>query len=306
MNYLNCFPKGEEEVALIKFIAKFQYLRVSDAQYFFNSKCYYRNRVKNLISKGFLKKIKLNLVLDQLGIEYVKFSNFEYNKRNRNQKYLSRLLHLSNLGAFYHDCNTINFIPSFSIKDKNIFTMIARTFIGILNINGFDYLIYQIAKEHDNKYLNTIIYEIQKEKKYKNIIVLINDIKRVNINNFAFGMNQVLVIEDNTTNRESLKYLHSINWAEIIRDNYKNKVFISEYSFCDYTDYKHKYVSTFYFLDAEKINRIKYFLRENKNKNVDIICSSQLENKIKKELPTARYIIVDLEEYIDKERFIYD
>ena len=86
----------------------------------------------------------------------------------------------------------------------------------------------------------------------------------------------------------------------------RNKAYIAEYNFCDYTDYKSKYISTFYFLDTEKINRIKYFLRENKNKNADIICNAELKKEIQKELPTAHYIVVDLEDYIDKERNVYD
>ncbi len=152
----------------------------------------------------------------------------------------------------------------------------------------------------------SIIYDIQKEKKFKNIIVLVNDINRINLNDFAFGINEVLIIEDNKKNREKLKYLHSINWSKIINDNFRNRLFFSEYNFCDYTDYKNKYVSTFYYLDTEKINRIKYFLRENKNKNAHIICNSELETEIKKELPNADYIVVDLEDYIDKERNVYD
>lgn len=152
----------------------------------------------------------------------------------------------------------------------------------------------------------SIIYDIQKEKKFKNIIVLVNDINRINLNDFAFGINEVLIIEDNKKNREKLKYLHSINWSKIINDNFKNRLFFSEYNFCDYTDYKNKYVSTFYYLDTEKINRIKYFLRENKNKNAHIICNAELETELKTELPNANYMIVNLEDYIDKERNVYD
>lgn len=152
----------------------------------------------------------------------------------------------------------------------------------------------------------SIIYDIQKEKKFKNIIVLVNDINRINLNDFAFGINEVLIIEDNKKNREKLKYLHSINWSKIINDNFKNRLFFSEYNFCDYTDYKNKYVSTFYYLDTEKINRIKYFLRENKNKNAHIICNAELETELKTELPNANYMVVNLEDYIDKERNVYD
>jgi len=303
---LNYFPNSNEEIELIKFIAKYQYLNVADARYFFSSKKYYRNRISNLVSKRFLRKVKLNLVLDELGIEYAKLFNFEYNIRNRNKKYLNRLLYISHLAAFYHSCNTINFVPSFAIKDKEMFTITARRFIGTLEVNGIDYLTYSISENHDKKYQNSVIYDIQKEKKYQNIIILVNDISRLSTSDFSFGMNQVLVVEDNDANREKLKYLHSIDKTRLLEDIYKKPMSISEYNFCDYTDHKNKYVSIFYFLDTEKITRIKNFLRENKNKNADIVCSSKLANELKNELPNAHYIVTNLEEYIDKERIIYD
>lgn len=303
---MNYFPNSDEEINLIKFLAQFQYINVSDTKYFFKSKKYYRYRISNLISKKFIKKVKLNLVLDELGIEYCKQFNYKFTKRNRNKKYLPRLLYLSHLGAIYHNCDTIKFTPSYSMKDKNSYTITARRFIGILEINGIDYLAYNISKNHDNKYLTSVIYDIQKEKKYKNIIILINDKKRINVDNFAFGMNQVIVMEDSSENLEKLKYQHSIAWSKILKDNYKNEMSLAEYNFCDYTDHNNKYISLFYFLNTEKINRIKYFLRENKNKNADIICSKELEQDIRKELPNATYIIVDFENYIDKEINIYD
>ena len=117
MIILNYFLKDKEEISLIKFIAKYQCLNVNSAKYFFSSSRYYRNRIKNLIDKNFLRKIKWILVLGKSGIQYVKLLNFEYNKLNKNQKYRERLLKLSNIAAFYHNCSTVEFIPSFAIKE---------------------------------------------------------------------------------------------------------------------------------------------------------------------------------------------
>ena len=303
---MNYFPNGDEEISLIKFIAKFQYLSVNDTKYFFSTQKYYRKRITSLVQKKYLRRTKSTLVLDELGIEYCKLFNFEYTPLNRNQKYFPRLLYISNLGAYFHNSKTTQFTPSFAMKDKEMFTITARKFIGVLDINGIEYLTYHISSEHTNKYILSVIYDIQKERKYKNIIVLIDDLNRINKQDFAFGNNQVLVIEDSEENREKLKYLNSVNWSRIIEKHYRNKAYIAEYNFCDYTDYKSKYISYFYFLDTEKINRIKYFLRENKNKNADIICTLKIKKEIQKELPTAHYIIVDLEDYIDKERIVYD
>lgn len=303
---MNYFPNGDEEIALIKYIAKYQYLKTSDLKYFFSSKKYYRKRITSLIEKKYLRRIKQSLVLGRLGIEYVKQFNYEYTPLNRNKKYFSRLLYISGLGASVYNSKLVKFTPSFLIKDKEAFTTIARRYIGILNINGIEYLTYHISEEHDNKYVTSTIYDIQKERKHKNIIIFIDNINRINIDDFAFGLNRVLIIEDTECNREMLKYIQNVRWSQIIEKYYENKVYLSEYNFYDYTNYKNKYVSTFYFLDSEKINRIRQFLRENKNKNADIICSSNIHEQLIKLLPNVNYIVINLEEYIDKERHYYE
>lgn len=303
MSYL---PMNKEEISLIRFVAEYQFLNIKDAKYFFKTQDYYRRRIKHLIDKKLLRKIKLNLVLGELGIEYAKLFNFDYNKSNRNEKYIDRLIRVASIGAYYCNSGTTKFTPSFSIKDKSIFTSTARRFIGIFEINGIEYLTYQISKEHDDRYITSVAYDIQKEKNFKNFIILIDDINRINASDFVFGINQILIIEDTIQNREYLQYLNSINWHKVIDNYFKNDVILSEYNFCDYTNKKNQYFSTFYFIDTEKINRIKYFLRENENKTQIIFCNKNIEDELKRYLPTAKYIPIDLEQYIDKERIFYD
>ena len=177
--------------------------------------------------------------------------------------------------------------------------------VRLFNINGIEYLTYKITKEHDNRYIASVIYDIQKETIYKNFIVLIDDINKINIKYFAFGYNSVLLIEDTEINREKLKYLHSIRWKELIDKNFKG-AYLSEYNFCEYENNEGKYINTFYFIDAEKINRFRYFIKESSNKRAYIICNVELENKLRKELPTAHYCVVELNEYIDKDQRIYN
>lgn len=302
------FPNGPEEISLLEFISKYQYLDVTDAKYFFNTQKYYKKRISNLVAKRYLKRTKSHhLVLDELGIEFAGLFKFEYNKLNRNVKYLPRLLYISKMAAFYYNCANVKFIPSFSMKNKEEFTITSRKFIGVLEINGMEYLTYHLTEEHNDKYLRLLIYDLQKEKTYKNIIILTNDENRIKINQFTFGMNQLLIVKDTEENREKLKYLHNIDWYNIIKAKYKrNDIYLSEYSFCEYTDYKNRYISTFYFFDTEKINRIKSFLKENKNKNADIFCNYEIKEMLVKELPNCNYFVVDLENYIDKEKFVYE
>lgn len=301
---MNKLPNNFEEISLLKFLGKFQYLNLNDTKYFFSSKKYYKKRISNLILKKYIRKNNNNLVLADTGIKYVKSITSEYNRLNRNTRYLPRLLYISNLAAFYYNCETIKFIPSFDLKDRETFTITSRRYIGILKINGIEYLTYHISKFQDNRYISSVIYDIQKEKDYKNIIILVDDITKINTLDFTFGYNQVLIIEDNEINRENLKYLNSVNWPLIIEKEYK-KPFISYYNFCDYIDMKNTFINYFYFLDTEKINRINQFLRENKDKYVDIVCSKELKEFLKRVITKAKYNVVDLENFIDRKRNIY-
>ena len=135
---MNYFPNGVEEISLLRFIATFEYLNEKDTKYFFKSKNYYRKRLASLVEKKYIRKIKTNYILDEIGIEYAKLFNMNYTKINRNKNYLPRLLYISHIAAFYYCCNNVKFTPSFNMKNKERITTTARKFIGVLQIDGIE------------------------------------------------------------------------------------------------------------------------------------------------------------------------
>lgn len=82
-------------------------------------------------------------------------------------------------------------------------------------------------------------------------------------------------------------------------------MYLSEYSFCEYTNNEDKFINTFYFIDTEKICRFNYFINESSTKRAYVICNTDLETKLRKELPNANFCVVDLERYVDKEQRYY-
>ena len=44
--FLSNFPNGPEEISLLEFISKYQYLDVKDSKYFFNTQKYYKKRIR--------------------------------------------------------------------------------------------------------------------------------------------------------------------------------------------------------------------------------------------------------------------
>lgn len=302
---MNYFPKNNEEISLIKFLAKYQYVNVNDLNYFFKSKKYYKTRITNLINKKLIKRINHNLVLTKHGRDYIKSIGLSCNKLNRNERYLPRLYYISNLGAFYHNNELVTFTPSFDLKDKMILTTTSRRYIGIININGIDYLTYHISKDHDKKYVSSVIYDIQKEKQFKNILILLDSGVKINNLDFTFGYNQVLILEDTIENRNKLPYINSINWHKIASHFFKNP-YISEYNFCDYIDIKNRYIAYFTLFDTEKTNRINQYLRENKFKRIEVLCPKELYSKLRQEILRANYTVLNLANFIDKKRNIYE
>ncbi len=134
MNYI---LSNDDEISLIKFVANFQYLDTNNAKIFFKSKKYYKTRISELIKYQYLRRKDTNLVLGALGIEYCKLFNYKYTQLNRNQKYLPRLLYISNLATYYYNSPEIQFTPSFNMKDKQVFTTTSRKFIRSINYKWY-------------------------------------------------------------------------------------------------------------------------------------------------------------------------
>ena len=66
------------------------------------------------------------------------------------------------------------------------------------------------------------------------------------------------------------------------------------------------YVSCFYFVDTEKINRISTFMQINTNKKVDIICPKSIVKYLGSELATCNFHLIDIDKFIEKEINFYE
>lgn len=298
------FPTDKSEIDLIKFINTYQYLSPKDLQYFFNT-TYYPKRIAKLIQNNILRRYKKFLVLGEDGYNFMKILGIETNKLRYQEKYANRLKFMSHLAAVLKHSNA-TFIPSFQLKDKTAFTESSRKYIGILNIFGTKYLTYHISSNHTDKYLNSVMYDLQKELKYKNIVILIDDISRIDFLKFSFGFNSVIICGDTDESLEKLKYLQQINWNKAIKAEFKEILNLSELNFCDYTNNKNLYISYFYFVDTEKINRIITFMQNNINKKMDIICPESIVKYLGSELATCNFHLINIDGFIEKKINFYE
>lgn len=298
------FPTDKNEVDLIKFINTYQYFSPKDLEYFFNT-TYYPKRISKLIQNNILRRYKKFLVLGEDGYNFMKILGIETTQLRYQQKYATRLKFMSHLAAFFRTSN-VTFTPSFKLKDKTAFTESSRKYIGVLNIFGTKYLTYHISKEQSSKYLNSVIYDIQKELKYKNIIILIDDISKIELSNFEFGLNSVIICEDSDKELEKLKYLQQIKWREIINQEFGKNIYLSDSKFFDYTDKKNKYIVYFYLIDTEKVNRIRTFMQNNIKQKVEIICDCSIVQYLAKELVNCNLYPIEINNFIEREIHFYE
>ena len=108
--------KNKNEIELVKFIGRFQYLSVKDAEYFFND-TYYPKRIRNLIQKNIIRKYNKYLVLAENGYAFMKVLGQNTTPLRYDKKYTDRLKYISHLAAIYQKAEYIDFIPSIKIKE---------------------------------------------------------------------------------------------------------------------------------------------------------------------------------------------
>ena len=254
------------------FLYKYKYLYVNDIECFFESKYYYKRQISKLIQDSWLRKIDNNyFVLGRNGINYLRNMGYEFKKIRYEKQFVARLKNISNIAASFYNNKNIEFKSGTEVKDKTIYTICSRRYFGICSIQRKEYLTYYISKDHEDKYIRSILFDIQKEKKNKNIIIFAEDISKISINDYKFGLNEILIIPYTNKNKTLLSKIMLIDWYKILCMLYPNeKIIISKYDLIEYVTDNNKYINYFAFVDSEKIDSCKRFLQHNPNKQIDI------------------------------------
>lgn len=297
---------SEKDVEILLFVNKYKYVKVSDFKYLYVNNQYYHKKVKWLVKNKYLRKMKWYVTLGIAGKKYLEELGYNCPKISYEKTYVERQKIISTLAARFFKNENVQFIPSNDMKDKNIFTITSRRFIGMLQINKTDYLTYYISKNHTEKYIQSIIFDIRKEKKFRNVIVFVEDINMLEIKSFAFGLNKIYIIPNIEENIHLLEQIDKIDYKMMLNKLYKEKVFLSEYEFCEYCSKDSKFIFTLPFIDGEKLSAIRYFVLENKNSKVDILYSKNISLLVIDRIKNVNYIPVDFSKYIKGEFNVYE
>ena len=179
----------ERDVELLEFLAQYKTITLDNTKYIYGTKTYQEKRICRLVKEKYLTRLKHRKI--SLGIKGKKFLNeisTEVKIHCRNPNNMERLKVISDIAAFTHFSNTMDFIPSWFLKDRNTPTKDSRRYLGLLSFDKNFYTVYSVYGNKDDKYITSIYYDLKKEQEFCNSIIFINDLEKYYITKKALAL----------------------------------------------------------------------------------------------------------------------
>lgn len=286
-----------EDEKVINYLARYKIMLVEDTKLIYHSQWYYRKRIKRLIEQKYIKRYKFYYIeLDKNGRKFAGITGKDYIKNKNNQSYMERLKQISHLATITIDSN-IEFKPSWQIKEKEIYTDTARKYQGEMAINNKKYLVYYISDKKEDKYINQLLYDINKVMEHNEIIIFVDNLEKLKEKNkqLVFGKNHTYIIVNSKENRELIKKYDNIDFYDLVKKLYgeEKQILISDWNIADYLLDENQYILNMLFIDTEKLNQLRWFFQENSNttKQINIITLDENVEFIKRLAPDNSKII---------------
>lgn len=210
---------SKEDITVINYLARYKIMLVEDTRYIYHSKWYYRKKIKRLIEDGYIKKYKFYYIeLDKKGRKMVGLTGKDYIKNKSNESYMERLKQISKIGTITINSN-IRFIPSWNMKEKDIYTDTARKYLGKMITNQNTYLIYAISDKKDKKYIHQLFYDINKILDHKQIIIFVDSIEKLEdeYQYMSFKKEHTYIIINSKENRDVISKYKYIDFYELVK-----------------------------------------------------------------------------------------
>lgn len=291
----------EKDIEVLTFLRNYKIMLAADTKRIYKSKDYNRKRLKILEKEKYIKRVGRYIKLDINGVNLMREFRYEYSNVCRSYQYRDRLKEIVRI-ATQTISSSITFIPSWEIKNSNIFTEKARKYIGELNYQEKNAIAYYISKDKPKVYISQIINDIQKAVEHNNIIVFMEDMKALNKRNqyFMFGKTSTLIVKANSKNLEKMRLLQTLDYYEILARIYKKReILLSNWEKADYMTNKKEYIIFMPFIDTEKLHRLNIFYRNNKStsRRIDIITLKENKQKVE-EILSNKTNIIELDNYL--------
>ena len=157
----------ERDVELLEFLAEYKTITLDNTKYIYGTKTY---------GKDFLNEIGTNIKV-----------------HCRNPNNIERLKVISDIASFTNFSNTMSFIPSWYLKDKDCPTQDSRRYLGLLTFDHNFFTVYSVYGEKDEKYITSLYYDLKKEREFYNSIIFANDIEKILYYKKNFGFNDLMI-----------------------------------------------------------------------------------------------------------------
>lgn len=293
-----------KDLELIKFLGSYKQIKAIDCKKIYRSKDYYLKRLKVLERERYIKREnRYYIKVDIEGRRLLNDLGYENYNLCRNKDYQDRIKDITKIAMLTLDSD-IEFIPSWELKDKYVYTDLGRKYIGELKYMRKKYIVYYISDRNNPIYAKQIVTDIDKMFSYDNVIVFLEDFNMINKRNkyFMLGKNSVELIRPSEENLEMMRLFESIDMYDVLKMIYRGKeILLSDWDKADYMTEEGLYIVLMPFINTEKLHKLNVFYKSNRNfnKKIDII-TLKANREIINKVFTYKINIVELDKWIEK------
>ena len=280
------------DIELLIFLGKYKIISLDNARYIYETKTYQEKRIVLLTKHNYVRRLKHKYItLGSKGKEYLNENGFEVRSHCRNENNIERLNVISDIASCFIQDN-LDFTPSWNMKKEDEPTTYSRRYIGNLDYNEENFLVYAIYEGKDDKYVESIYYDIRKENGYANAMIFTNNIEKIVLHEkgFYFGNKYTILIPYNEYGKFLMRHNYEVRHSIYLRIKEMYNVQLSDFRLADLKIDDDNYVVIMPLINMEILARLHYYFNDNdKHKNIYIFGLEEYESVIKRYLPKCEY-----------------
>lgn len=280
------------DIELLIFLGRYKIISLDNTKYIYNTKTYQEKRIVVLVRHNYVRRLKHRYItLGVNGRAYLKENGFEVREHCRNENNIERLKVISDIASSLIQDNMC-FTPSWEMKKEDEPTTHSRRYIGNLEYNEENFLVYAIYDGKNDKYIKSIYYDIRKEHKRNNVMIFTNNIENILLNkkSFCFGNNYTIIIPYNEYGKFLLKNNYEIRRSTYLRLKELYGAEVSDFSYGDIKIDDDNYIVMMPLINMEKLGRLfGYMNTSGCDKYIHIFGPEEYEEVITKYLRKCYY-----------------
>ena len=293
----------ERDIELMYFLGRYKKIKAVECKNIYKSKGYYFKRLKVLEKAKYIKREKRYIKVDIEGRKLLNKLGVQNYNLCRNKDYQERINDIIKIATLGFEEN-IEFIPSWELKEREVYTEFGRKYIGELKYINRNYIVYYISNKNSPIYVKQIIADIEKIFLYKNVMIFLENFNMLNKKNdyFVIGDKEITIINPTKENLKIMQILNDIDIYDVIQEIYEGKeVLLSNWDKADYVTNDKQYIISMPFIDTAKLHKLNIAYKDNKEKNnkIDILTLKENKKKINEILKKPTNII-EIDQYLEK------